>query len=422
MSRLSNSLHGYLRIRIHGNSTERFLNACSYRGMKLWGLQASRNCYEMYISVSDFKKLKPVIRKTGTKVVIVKKFGLPFCLYRNRKRKLFFIGALLGMIFIFLMSGHIWNIDIRGNSAHTEDELLKFLETKSVYNGMKKSDVNCTQIVKDLRKKYDDVIWVSSSITGTRLIIQIKENEDEFSFDSDTEKKEVASETAKKNNEKTNPMDLVADCDCVIEKITIRKGMAQVKPGSKVKKGDILVSGQIPVMNDAGEIVSYQYQASDADIIAISSIKYEDSIDNQYIIKDFSEVFKKEYFLKVGDVRFQLGRIKNEYKHFLMEGMQKHLKLSGGLKLPIVYGMREVLPYEEKIKTYSEKEIQTLLTNRFMRTYANLEKKGVEIIENDVKIYTGSKKSVAKGHLKVRMPVGKRRPSEMKTGDMNRWE
>jgi len=75
LSRLICYIKGYLRIRIAGYSTERFLNACRHRGIYLWGLQAVSGAYEMNISISGFRKLKPIIRKTGTKVSIVERFG-----------------------------------------------------------------------------------------------------------------------------------------------------------------------------------------------------------------------------------------------------------------------------------------------------------------------------------------------------------
>ena len=42
---------GYLRIRAEGYSPERFLNACRYRGIDLWGLKSAGGAYEMYISL-----------------------------------------------------------------------------------------------------------------------------------------------------------------------------------------------------------------------------------------------------------------------------------------------------------------------------------------------------------------------------------
>ncbi len=46
---------------------------------------------------------------------------------------------------------------------------------------MRKKKVDCPGIVKKaIRKEYNDIVWVSASIDGSRLKIQIKENEDTF--------------------------------------------------------------------------------------------------------------------------------------------------------------------------------------------------------------------------------------------------
>ena len=405
LSRLISYIQGYLCIRINGNSTERFLNACRYRGIRLWGLNAVHGAYEMNISIRDFKKLKPVIRKTGTKVVIVKKFGLPFSLYRRRKRKLFFVGAFLSIFLVFWMSRYIWNIDIEGNISRTDETLIEFLKTKAVQSGMEKSEVDCSRIVKDIRKEYDDIIWVSAYIKGTRLMIHVKENEDSPQI---TEQKTEDSEV-----KEVIPKDIVADRDCTIESVTIRNGILKVKPGSKVKKGDILVSGLVPVINDAGETVAFQYHIADADIIGITDIKYEDTYPNQYIKKEKMDIYKEEYFLKIGNIKFALGGIKNNYAHFTMTGQQYELVILNGLNVPVSWGIRKVVPYEIKEMTYSQKDLQKILTKRFHRTSEDLGKKGVEIIENNVKIYTGSEETAAKGSLKVRMPIGEKKSSEI---------
>ena len=239
---------GYIRIRITGYSTERFLNACSHRGIILWGLEPKGRAYEMNISIPGFRKLKPIIRKTGTKVSIVERFGLPFFLHKYRKRKMFFAGALLFAALIFLMSRYIWNIDIKGNLTYTDETLLKFLKTREVENGMRVSEVDCARIVKDIRKEYDDIIWVSASIQGTRLIIQVKENEDTI----------PAMDEAAENPDQEKPTDIVADRDCVITRIVPRNGIPMVSEGAEVKTGDVLVSGQVPVMDDAGTVIAYQ--------------------------------------------------------------------------------------------------------------------------------------------------------------------
>ncbi len=54
-----------------------------------------------------------------------------------------------------------------------------------------------------------------------------------------------------------------------------------------------------------------------------------------------------------------------------------------------------------------------MLSGKFQRYCKDLEKKGVEIIENNVKIYTGSQKAEAKGQLTVLMPVGTQAESQL---------
>lgn len=71
-----------------------------------------------------------------------------------------------------------------------------------------------------------------------------------------------------------------------------------------------------------------------------------------------------------------------------------------------------MVPYTLDEKKYKKKELQTILTERFSRYCEDLSEKGVEIIGNNVKIYTGSKEATAKGTLTVIMPVGTRKPSK----------
>ena len=394
-------IKGYIRIRITGYSTERFLNACSHKGIVLWGLTPVNRAYEMNIETKGFRQLKPIIRKTGTKVVIVGRFGLPFFLHKYRKRKLFFAGAFLCVAMVFLMSRYIWNIDIQGNLSYTDDTLLRFLESTEVVNGMRVSEVDCARIVKDIRKEYNDIIWVSASIRGTRLIIQVKENEDSLpAMDA------AIPETGGEENGAGQAMDIVADQDCTITKIVPRNGVPMVKEGQQVKAGDILVSGQVPVLDDAGTVTAYQYYEADADIQGRTFVEYQDAMDLTYVEKEYVDVEKMEYSLKIGDYYFRFGSIRNSYEAWEMNGYEKQLCIGENFYLPVTYGRRTAKPYRPLEKKYSKKELQRMLSASFQRYCKDLDKKGVEIIENNVKIYTGSDKAEAKGRLTVLTPIG----------------
>lgn len=399
-------IKGYLRIRITGYSTERFLNACRHKGIFLWGLKPVSGAYEMNITVKEFRQLKPMIRKTGTRVLIVKRTGLPFFLYKYRKRKLFFGGACLCLLMILFMSRMIWGIDISGNKTHTDEALLKYLNSMNVKNGMSKSDVDCMRIVKDIRREYNDIIWVSASVRGTKLYIQVKENEDSIPVDEN-------------KGEENKAIDIVADRDCIITDIVVRKGVVKVRKGDQVKKGDVLISGQVPVNNDAKEVTGYQYHESDADILGTVVLPYEDACSHVYEIKEKIQeekgiwMRKEEYFVTFGKWRFTFGSIRNKYEHFEEHASWNQLRLFENFDLPVTFGVRTASPYRPIQKTYTKQEEQEILSANFYRYLEELEKKGVEILENDVKIYTGHDLSQAKGSITVLMPVGEKKPSEL---------
>lgn len=233
-------IKGYLLIRVEGYSPERFLNACSHRGIELWGLRSAGGAYEMYMTLKDFRKIKALSKKTGTKVRVRRRYGLPFFLHRYRRRKLFFAGAFLAVCLVYILTLFIWEIDIRGNLRRTDEALLSFLRSRDVYCGMTAGSVDCDQIADDLRGAYADLVWVSASVRGTRLVIQVKENE------------HLSAQTGGKAQE-TEGTDLAATQDCTILSIVTRQGTPLVHEGDQVKKGDLLVNGRLDLKMTRGK-------------------------------------------------------------------------------------------------------------------------------------------------------------------------
>ena len=91
LTRILRYIKGYVRIRITGYSPERFLNLCKYRKIPVWGLLPGRNFYDMNITIAGMKKLKPILKKTGTNLRILgKKRSSVFSCSGNRKKEDFF--------------------------------------------------------------------------------------------------------------------------------------------------------------------------------------------------------------------------------------------------------------------------------------------------------------------------------------------
>ena len=170
-------IRGYVTIKVWGYSTERLLNLCGNHNILVWNIVNHGDYDTMNISVKGFLALKPLLKKTGTRASVLKRYGLPFFMSKMQRRKVFAAGFICCMIFWMLMSRYIWNIKIEGNYVLTEDVLLDYLEEKDVRISMKKSSLQIEELEKALRKDYDVITWTSVQVKGTTLLIYIKENE-----------------------------------------------------------------------------------------------------------------------------------------------------------------------------------------------------------------------------------------------------
>ena len=400
-------IRGYVRICITGYRTERFLNACNYRKIKIWDLSACGSSYEMNLWVKDFKKLRRISHKTDTKITIVKKYGLPFYLFTHRRRKLFFAGIIAAFLLLFIMSGFVWDIEILGTHTRTEEVVRTFLKEKNVNTGMLRSDIDCDRIVKDIRKEYDDVIWVSASVEGTKLIIQMKENED-------VQTEDEKDQTDNEDPDSGSGTDLVADNTGTIVRMITRKGIPMVQEGTSVNSGDILVSGQIPILNDAKEITGYEPCHSDADIFIQTQISYSNTLPRNYQKKmHVKRPNLFHFYFRIGIYRLSPFFVWTPYEHYSVSTKETQLKLLDHFYLPVYIGTVRQTPYEPVTKKYTDQQLQDKLNRDFLRYCEDLDKKGVEIIQNDVKIDTGSKEGTMSGMLTVICKTGQFRQSEI---------
>ena len=78
---------GTVRIRVTGREPERFFNLCGHHNITLWDVTEYQGCFEMSLLPEDFFRLLPIRRKSGVRIRIQKKQGLPFFYRRSLKRK-----------------------------------------------------------------------------------------------------------------------------------------------------------------------------------------------------------------------------------------------------------------------------------------------------------------------------------------------
>ena len=376
---------GYVRLRFWGESPERFLNLCAYHRIPVWNLISIDKAYEMNTTVEGFRRLSGICRKSRVKIKIIGKYGLPFFFYRNKKRKAFFLGFFLGLGLLFLLSRHIWNIHVEGNVYNSTQTILNYLEELNVRHGVLKKDLDCSYIAAQMREKFPDITWVSAKISGSRLILEIKEN-------GALEKSKEA--------ENTVPVDLTAQTSGTIVSMVTRQGTPLKRQGDTCAAGEVLVSGRLDIKNDSGEIIRYEYTQADGDIYIQHDLEYYQEFSMDYEKPVYTGEKKKGLLLQLGDYYLRM-KGKSPWEDYDRVTSLHQIKVTENFKLPVYYGSVTDYAYEKRTFTYSEPEARQKAEENLNRLLESLEEKGVQISGNHVKIEIQGKTCTARGTLTV---------------------
>ena len=84
----------------------------------------------------------------------------------------------------------------------------------------------------------------------------------------------------------------------------------------------------------------------------------------------------------------RIGSVKNTYPYFEKHVFQWQFRPLN--IFPLTFEESQVTPYRKRQKNYTKTQIRKILSGDFQNYCKEMKKKGVEIIQNDVKIYTGS--------------------------------
>jgi len=366
-------LQGYVKIRIWGFAPQRFINLCSNKGILLWNIEKQEEVYTMCVSLQSFYGLRPIARKTKVRVVISERYGLPFFVPGMLRRKAFLMGLFLTVIFWMLSSLFVWDIQVTGNYQVTDDVFFSFLEQEGVCTGMRRSELDIGELEKQIRRKFSQVTWTSGRLDGTRLVIEVKEN--------DMPVPQTVPDTTE------NGKDLVAQYDGVITDMIVRCGVPKVSVGCEVAKGDLLVEGRIPIYAEDGTVREYRPVTSDADITLEHIGTFQAYLPADYIRKQYTGRQKIFYFIHFGDREWKTERnVKFLQYDSVLETCP--IRALTYLHIPCTIGKITYREYQKTEYCYTTPEAETVLQKKIMDFLATLDEKGVQIISKDVKIET----------------------------------
>ncbi|WP_411553266.1 sporulation protein YqfD [Paenibacillus lautus] len=233
-------LRGYLKLAVRGEHVEAFINSLAEAGTPVWDVTPTgAHSAEFKLLLKDFKGLRPLLKRTGCRTRIQERFGYPFQARRLLKRKAFVIGVVAFFMILLTLSSMVWNVEVEGNETIASEDVLDAAKQEGIYpfqwifklQSMDKLSGNMTA-------RLQGTSWVGVERNGTRIRIQIVEA-------AVPEKPPLQS-----------PRHLISTQDAVITHMYAEKGVPKVGINSRVKKGDILISGVLGDEENSERVVA----------------------------------------------------------------------------------------------------------------------------------------------------------------------
>lgn len=233
-------MRGYLKLTVRGEHVEAFINAVAEAGTPIWDVRPTgTHSAEFKLLLNDFKGLRPLLKRTGCRTRILERHGLPFRALRLLKRKVFVVGVVMFFAILMTLSSMVWNVSVEGNETIASEDVLEAAKQEGVYPyqwifRLKSLD----KLSTDLTTRLPGTSWVGVERNGTSIQIQVVEA------------------SVPKKPELLSPRHLVSTSDAVVTHIYAEKGLPKVQINSRVKKGDILISGVLGDQENAKSVVA----------------------------------------------------------------------------------------------------------------------------------------------------------------------
>lgn len=231
MDNISQYFKGKVKIKISGQSPERFINLCLVHKIPLASIvRVGERTLVISLAAQDVKKLRPVLHKSACHMHVINKSGLPFLKKKALRRKSFMAGALIFCFCLYIFSTFIWSVEVKAEKPLQIIAKGQVLERASFYGlhpGVSILFVNINDMRENLIKDFPYAAWIGLDIVGTKAIITIYER------------------SIVPQEESNKPADLVAEKDALIEEIFVISGTAIATKGMTVRQGDVLIGARV---------------------------------------------------------------------------------------------------------------------------------------------------------------------------------
>ena len=224
-----------IKIKIEGFRIDRLLDKAMKKGLDLRNIRIISSLQaECWTTPDDLKELKR-LAKSLYKITEEERQGSEYRLRTFMKAPIKVIGVFLVLALVISQSFFVKTIEVSGYKAIPEMLLRQCLSESGVTEGAYRPGIDWKTAETHIYETFPQITWVKLAYDGRKVLLNIAESEDPVitgDFGQQT------------GGEYTN---IVAAQSGYIETISVYRGLTLVEEEQYVKKGQVLVSGYVPL-------------------------------------------------------------------------------------------------------------------------------------------------------------------------------
>lgn len=224
--RIIQFLLGSVRFSADGGFPEKFLNLAAREGIMLWNIRRRGTAVEASVLRRRYARLGPLAMRSGVRLAVLAKEGLPYRATRYTRRRGILIGTALFFTLLWFFSSFIWTVEITGGSSSSTGEIEQVLSDLGLRPGTFVLMINKKAIEQQALLRLTDLSGLTINIHGTDAVVEVRER----TWPPDV----VPAGT---------PCNVKAGRTGQIVDIQTYAGQALVHDGDAVTEGEVLISG-----------------------------------------------------------------------------------------------------------------------------------------------------------------------------------
>lgn len=287
-----NKFKSSVKIKINGKNIERFIKKIMNLNIEILDIKIVRyNEAIIKIYKKDLEKIEEI--KTIYEIEIIESFGFEKLKRILKINQYLIISIMIGYILLLILTHMIFKIEI----IHNNKEIRKLLRSELEEYGIKekkfkKSYKEIQQIKKQILNDYKDKIeWLEIEEVGTKYIVRVEER------------------IINKNKKEIPLQNVVAKKSAILIKIDAKSGEIIKNVNDYVKKGDVVITGDIKLNEETKNIVGASGKIY-GEVWYKTTIEYPLHYKEITTLKDKKQVYALKIFNK--DYSIELNRYKTK--------------------------------------------------------------------------------------------------------------